>query len=124
MMRAGMGEHARPMLYRPALRVIGAEHQFADTEGGNGAGTQHAGLHRHRQRAIRKILAAAHRPGLGQHQHLGMRRRVLFLLDIVAGCRKNHAIVIAQHGAYGNLASFGSFAGEFEGGYHRRDHGR
>src|SRR6266481_3696771 len=78
-------EDARAVFDPAAFCIVGGEIEPADPRQADRRGTHRAGLQRNVEIATAEPLCPEPRGTLAQHQHLGMRGRVVVALDPVAG---------------------------------------
>src|SRR5689334_16951570 len=98
-------ENARTVLDPAAFGIVGAEINPPDLRQRDRRRTHRAWLQRHVEVAAGQPLHPESGGAGAQRQHLGMRRRVAILLDLVAERRNDRAALVDQRRPDRNLAA-------------------
>src|SRR6266851_3103167 len=112
-------EDPRAVLDPAAFRIVGGKIEPADPRQADRRGAHRAGLQRHVEIAAGEPLCAEPRGTFAQHQHLGMRGRVVVALDPVAGSGDDVPGDVDQHGADRHLARAAGRDSLIKGARHR-----
>src|SRR5437762_1550741 len=94
MMAGRLLEDPRAVLDPATFRVVGSKIQPPDMGERNRRGAHRTGLQCHMEIATGQPLHAESRSTGAQHQHLGMRRRIVVLLDLIAKGRDEGRVMV------------------------------